>query len=315
MSGRSGMAVEDDRGARAPRAAEGGHAAHHLARAGRRRRGPPQEPRRLLPSIRYGMRRRLDLDQLAGRSPRAPPRVFSEDLVELAGVEEDALAERAAVDVDALELLFLHVVAALRALHEVQLAAGACAPPPPSGPPAPSRASRGRSRAASSSCFSFSRNHSSSRLRSCPPRGPPLPEEVSRHGLYPGVPRLSTIRVNMLSASERSASDGSGPPGGSMADAFPISGTHRPQGVPVPARRPPPPRGDRLPEGRTARRTRRRSTSGRAASSSGRRTTRATSSARSSSRAARSRPSSSRTSTARSGRAARWPRSCPTPAS
>ena len=35
-----------------------------------------------------------------------------------------------------------------------------------------------------------------------------------------------------------------------MADAFPISGQHRPQGVPLPPRGPPPPRGHRLPEGR-----------------------------------------------------------------
>jgi hypothetical protein len=40
--------------------------------------------------------------------------------LELAGVEEDPLAVRAAVDGDALELLLLHVVTAFRALHEME---------------------------------------------------------------------------------------------------------------------------------------------------------------------------------------------------
>src|SRR5687767_15113089 len=59
--------------------------------------GPPQEPRRLLPSIRYGTTApRSDADQPA-QEAAALRALLHEDLVQLAGIEEDALAERTAV--------------------------------------------------------------------------------------------------------------------------------------------------------------------------------------------------------------------------
>src|SRR6185436_11617060 len=77
-------------------------------------RGPPHEPSRLLPSIRYGIAGRrvaaLDADQLS-----------QEELLQLAGVHVQTLAERAAVDQDAVDGPLLHVVPALGTLHEVQL--------------------------------------------------------------------------------------------------------------------------------------------------------------------------------------------------
>src|SRR6185436_5860941 len=87
-------------------------------------RGPPHEPSRLLPSIRYGIAGRrvaaLDADQL---SQEAPPLVHlaQEELLQLAGVHVQTLAERAAVDQDAVDGPLLHVVPALGTLHEVQL--------------------------------------------------------------------------------------------------------------------------------------------------------------------------------------------------
>src|SRR5688572_24254370 len=68
-------------------------------------RGPPQEPSRLLPSIRYGMQPDAsDVDQLPEEA--LPLRVaLGEDGLQLARVEEHALAERAAVDADPFEVL------------------------------------------------------------------------------------------------------------------------------------------------------------------------------------------------------------------
>src|SRR6185295_3178995 len=45
--------------------------------------------------------------------------LLHEELVQLARVEEDALAVRAAIDLDPAEVLFLQVVTAFRALHEM----------------------------------------------------------------------------------------------------------------------------------------------------------------------------------------------------
>src|SRR5262245_38869517 len=74
-------------------------------------RGPPHEPSRLLPSIRYGTDPRLQLEQPA-QEALADLFAIQEQLVQLPRVEVDALAEAADVHVDAGEVLLRHVVPA-----------------------------------------------------------------------------------------------------------------------------------------------------------------------------------------------------------
>ena len=168
MSARSGCPSKT-RVARAPlRAAEGGHAAHDLVPGGRpaARTAPGPEQvvavdqvrhagrgqRQILTSLRKKPFRSSSLLRRPGPARRRRSRSPSQN------VQRSTL--------DALEVLFLHLVAALRALHEVLLPAAACAPPSAScAARSFSRFSRA-TRAASRSCFSLARNHSSSRLRS-----------------------------------------------------------------------------------------------------------------------------------------------------
>src|SRR4029079_701951 len=117
-----GMPVEHQRRLGPFRAAERRHALHDLRAAVVLALGPAPGPEQVVAvdHVRHGAPAPLDLDELAEEGA-ALLGLLLEDLLELAGVEEDPLAVRAAVDGDALELLLLHVVAAFRALHEVEV--------------------------------------------------------------------------------------------------------------------------------------------------------------------------------------------------